>query len=46
MTSEERYNVCKNCPFFYNVLKTCKKCGCFMPAKTKLNFAKCPMRKW
>jgi hypothetical protein len=26
--------------------KACKLCGCYMPAKTLLPFAKCPAGKW
>jgi hypothetical protein len=35
-TSKERYSICKGCPEFINLSKQCKKCGCFMSAKTKL----------
>ena len=41
-----RYEVCKGCIHFRETMKTCKLCGCFMPAKTKLKGAECPMRKW
>lgn len=42
---EERLNICKACEFF-TLLQQCKKCGCFMPAKTLLARAKCPIDKW
>ena len=43
---EQRYAVCKTCPELINLTKTCKQCGCFMPAKTKLLHAYCPLNKW
>jgi hypothetical protein len=44
--SEERYNICLSCPELINSTKQCKKCGCFMAAKTKLQLATCPLAKW
>jgi len=43
---EERYDICKSCPHFVEVTSTCKKCGCFMAAKTYLSSAECPVGKW
>jgi len=40
-----RMNVCQKCPAFTK-MKTCKECGCFMPAKVRLENAKCPLGKW
>jgi hypothetical protein len=45
-TSKLRYDICKGCPEFINLSKQCKKCGCFMSAKTKLAQATCPIGKW
>ena len=49
-TSEEeassRYALCLECPKLIKVTKQCKECGCFMPLKTKLETAKCPLDKW
>jgi hypothetical protein len=42
----ERYEICKGCPELIQTTKTCKKCGCFMAAKTKLPHASCPLGKW
>lgn len=42
----ERYSICKACPELIKVTKQCKKCGCVMTAKTKLEAAKCPIGKW
>ena len=44
--SIKRYNTCKSCDRFNKVFKTCKECGCFMPLKTKLKKAYCPIGKW
>jgi hypothetical protein len=43
---DARYGVCKICPELRTVVKTCKQCGCFMPAKTWLKNAKCPNYWW
>jgi hypothetical protein len=44
--SDARYEICKACPELIKATKTCKKCGCFMAAKTKLELAVCPIGKW
>lgn len=44
--SSERYSICKECPELVKLTKQCKKCGCFMAAKTKLQAATCPLGKW
>lgn len=41
-----RYNICDWCPEFISLTKQCKKCGCFMNLKVKLNEATCPLGKW
>jgi rRNA maturation endonuclease Nob1 len=43
---EKRYNICLGCPELFQPTKQCKKCGCFMNAKAKLEAAKCPIGKW
>ena len=40
-----RFSICLECPQLTKA-KTCKECGCFMVAKTKLKDAKCPLGKW
>lgn len=42
----ERYSICLACPELVSLTKQCKKCGCFMSAKTKLAKASCPLEKW
>ena len=44
--AEERYAICKSCEHFIKLSKQCKKCGCFMNLKTKLEEATCPIGKW
>lgn len=41
-----RFDICKACEYFRPKSETCKKCGCFMKLKTKLENAKCPVGKW
>ena len=41
-----RLKICKGCPELIQLTTTCKKCGCFMAAKTKLQGATCPIGKW
>ena len=44
--AEARMEICSKCPEFISLTKQCKKCGCVMPAKTKLLEATCPIGKW
>ena len=41
-----RMSICKACPELIKLTNQCKKCGCVMTAKTKLEAAKCPLGKW
>lgn len=43
--SAARFAICEACPH-YNAKKKCDKCGCYMPVKTKLTRASCPLKKW
>ena len=43
---EERLSICSGCPQFIKATKQCKKCGCFMNLKAKLENATCPLGKW
>jgi hypothetical protein len=42
----KRFEICQTCPELIKLTKQCKKCGCFMNAKTKLEKATCPIGKW
>jgi hypothetical protein len=44
--SEKRFQICKSCPELIKLTSQCKKCGCFMALKTKLQAATCPIGKW
>lgn len=44
--AKERFDICLGCPELISITKQCKRCGCFMAAKTKLESAKCPLGKW
>ena len=44
--AEERMSICNGCEMLIQATKTCKDCGCFMSAKTKLPNASCPLNKW
>jgi hypothetical protein len=45
-SQEIRFDICKECPSFLKVTSQCKKCGCIMSLKTKLEKASCPIGKW
>lgn len=40
--AEARMSICRECPHFGSIVKACKLCGCFMPAKTKMKSQSCP----
>lgn len=42
----KRLEICKACPELIKLTTQCKKCGCFMDAKTTLPHAECPLGKW
>ena len=44
--AESRLKICQTCEFFKKNGSRCKKCGCFMKAKTSLEQARCPVGKW
>lgn len=44
--SNSRLSICQSCPELIKLTKQCKKCGCFMAVKTKLQAATCPLGKW
>lgn len=43
---ENRLNICNSCEHLFKPTSSCKKCGCFMIAKTSLKHARCPIGKW
>ncbi len=42
---QQRMEICQDCESFTS-FRTCKQCGCYMPAKAMLAIAECPMGKW
>lgn len=40
-----RMEICKTCPFKGDDMR-CGKCGCFLPAKTRVKKSTCPIGKW
>lgn len=42
----KRMAICNECPALIQLTRTCRKCGCYMPAKTILAEAECPIGKW
>lgn len=42
----DRLTICLGCEHLFHPTNTCKKCGCFVHAKTKLTNATCPVGKW
>ena len=43
--ADERIKTCNSCEHLSSI-RTCKECGCFVDAKTKLKFVSCPIGKW
>jgi hypothetical protein len=43
---QERIEICQVCDKFNKTWKICKECKCFMPLKTKIRWAACPLNKW
>jgi len=42
----ERLSYCNSCEFLFEPTMQCKKCGCFVNAKTAIAPFKCPIGKW
>lgn len=42
----QRLKICNSCDDFNKKIKTCKQCGCYMPAKTMFVVSECPLSKW
>ena len=42
----ERLATCEKCDQYIKVVKVCKECGCFLPAKTWFKEQHCPLGKW
>jgi hypothetical protein len=44
--SQQRLEICHGCEHYFKYTAQCKRCGCFMKVKVKLNSARCPLKKW
>jgi len=44
--ADRRLSICRSCPELISLTQQCKKCGCVMPLKVKLQKAVCPVGKW
>ena len=44
--AKSRLDICISCPELIQLTKQCKKCRCFMTAKTKIEASRCPIGKW
>ena len=44
--SKERLDICRSCQYLIPITYTCKKCGCFMIVKSKLENSVCPIGRW
>lgn len=45
-TQQMRMSLCRACPDYNSGTTQCRRCGCFMSAKTKLRHGSCPIGKW
>lgn len=43
---ETRMSICESCEFLFTPTMQCKKCGCFVKAKTAVAMFSCPLNKW
>lgn len=43
--AKKKLEICITCDRFTS-LKTCKKCGCYIPAKVRSEKSKCPLGYW
>lgn len=46
LVAKARLDTCKQCDAYNKIIHVCTVCKCFMPAKTKLEQAACPMEMW
>ena len=42
--AKRRMDTCRSCEKYRHFV--CMECGCFMPVKTRLRAAECPLKKW
>lgn len=44
--SRPRMAICDTCVLKVKWANSCSDCGCFLPAKTRVEDAQCPKSKW
>ena len=44
--SDQRMLICFSCQHKNKKLNSCRECGCFLPAKTRVEDAECPHQYW
>ena len=44
--AKQRIEICRSCEHYWEKLKVCSHCYCFMPAKSRITSSKCPVGKW
>lgn len=44
--AKKRIELCIECDHFEKSRRTCNKCGCYMPAKTRSAGSSCPIGTW
>lgn len=44
--AKARMDICRECPYMQDIMRVCKRCGCFLPAKVKFAMSSCPVSKW
>lgn len=44
--AKDRMDICEACEYYKASVWTCQQCGCFMPAKSRIPTASCPIGKW
>lgn len=45
-TARHRRNICSVCIVRDARINTCTACGCWLPAKTRLEKSECPLELW
>lgn len=43
---QQRLDICKSCVEYNSAMRTCRQCGCYMPAKAMFAAIACPINNW
>jgi hypothetical protein len=44
--ANRRLKICNSCPYLLRRTRNCRKCACFVDAKTKYADQRCKLGKW